>query len=93
MANTANHGAAPASANGSAASPKPAGAGPSPQTRAFIRQMVENLNTHQPGVPRGRNTGNCPQPEFSPAPADVVVNGAGKKGHDDDDDAAAAVGG
>ena len=71
MANPENNGAALATA---------AGSGPSPQTRAFIRQMVENLNTHQPGVPRGMNTGNCPQPEFSPVSA--VVNDAGKNGHD-----------
>ncbi len=78
MANTANNGAAPVPAPGS---------GPSPQTQAFIRQMVENLNTHQPGVPRGMNTGNCPQPEFSPVSA--AVNDAGKNGHDN---GAAAVG-
>ena len=40
----------------------------SPETEAFISQMLDNLNTHQPGVPRGHNTRNCPQPEFSPEP-------------------------
>ena len=34
----------------------------------FTTDMLHNLNTHQPGVPRGQNMRNCPQPEFSPEP-------------------------
>lgn len=69
MANPANNGVALATAAGPAASPPQTG-GPdlSPEVDAFISQMVEALNTHQHGVPRGMNTGNCPQPEFSPRP-------------------------
>ncbi len=69
MANTADHGVALATAEGPAPSSPPTG-GPdlSPEVDAFISQMVEALNTHQHGVPRGMNTGNCPQPEFSPRP-------------------------
>ena len=49
-------------------SEKPEDSRLSPGTEAFLAQMVNNLNTHQPGVPRGHNTRNCPQPEFSPEP-------------------------
>lgn len=79
MANTANPGVALVAA---AVPSTPPTGGPdlSPEVDAFISQMVETLNTHQHGVPRGMNTGNCSQPEFSPRP--VVVNGAGKNGHD-----------
>ena len=34
----------------------------------FITDMIHNLDTHQPGVPRGQNARNCTQPEFSPEP-------------------------
>lgn len=37
----------------------------SPQMEDFIDQMIHNLNTHQPGVPRGQNVGNCQQPEYT----------------------------
>ena len=71
MANPENHGAALATAAGPTSSPLQTG-GPelSPEVDAFISQMVEALNTHQHGVPRGMNTGNCPQPEFSPRPGE-----------------------
>ena len=49
-------------------SEKPEDSRLSPATEAFLAQMVDNLNTHQPGVPRGHNTRNCLQPEFSPEP-------------------------
>ena len=39
-----------------------------PEAGDFITDMLHNLNTHQPGVPRGQNVRNCPQPEFSPEP-------------------------
>ena len=63
-----NHAVAVGVSVPSAPSPTPEGPELSPGVRAFISQMVEALNTHQPGVPRGVNTGNCPQPEFSPRP-------------------------
>ena len=69
MANPENHGAAPATAGGPAPSQSAGGPELSPEVDAFISQMVEALNTHRHGVPRGMNTGNCPQPEFSPRPA------------------------
>lgn len=55
---------------------EPASHGLSPEIEAFIDQMVHNLNTHQPGVPRGQNVGNCQQPEFSP---DSVATPAGSE--------------
>ena len=58
----------------------------SPEMAAFLSRLLENLNTHQPGVPRGRNTGNCPQPEFSPRSA--AENGTPK----DESNGAAARG-
>ena len=44
---------------------EPAGHGLSPQMEDFIDQMIHNLNTHRPGVPRGQNVGNCQQPEYT----------------------------
>ena len=41
-------------------SEKPVDSRLSPETEAFITQMLDNLNTHQPGVPRGHNTRNWP---------------------------------
>lgn len=34
--------------------PKPPKSKLSPGTKAFIRQMAENLNTHDPEAPKGR---------------------------------------